>query len=131
MNVSLLQPRIIRGNIKHNLKVVQRLVNEGRGDLLVLPEYVLTGSLTLDLEANVHDWTREAADAKARINLPDGKYLLINSLIEIDSTLRNCCELLPTEEFSSNCSQMRMNRILVFFQEQSRRFLSYLKSVSR
>lgn len=99
MNVSLLQPRIIRGNIKHNLKVVQRLVNEGRGDLLVLPEYVLTGSLTLDLEANVHDWTREAADAKARINLPDGKYLLINSLIEIDSTLRNCCELLPTEEF--------------------------------
>ncbi len=99
MKVSLLQPRIIRGNIMHNFKVVQRLVSEGRGDLLVLPEYALTGSLTLDLKANVLDWARESAKAKARINLPDGKYLLINSLIEVDSTLRNCCELLPAGGF--------------------------------
>ncbi len=99
MRLSLLQPRIIRGNIEHNLKVIQRLVSEGRGDLLVLPEYVLTGSLALDLEANVHDWARESADAKARIHLPDGKYLLLNSLKEIESTLRNCCELLPTGVF--------------------------------
>jgi predicted amidohydrolase len=97
--LSLLQPRIIRGNVEHNLKVIQRLANEGKGDLLVLPEYVLTGSLVLDLEADVRDWARKSADAKVRISIPNGKYLLINSLVEIDSILRNCCELLPIGNF--------------------------------
>jgi len=98
MRLSLLQPRIIRGDIEHNLKVIQRLVDESKGDLLVLPEYALTGSLVLDLEADVHDWAQRSADAKTRIKIPDGKYLLINSLVEIDTTLRNCCELLPLVE---------------------------------
>jgi len=98
MRLSLLQPRIIRGDIEHNLKVIQRLVDESKGDLLVLPEYALTGSLVLDLEADVHDWAQRSADAKTRIKIPDGKYLLINSLVEIDTTLRNCCELLPVVE---------------------------------
>jgi len=98
MRLSLLQPRIIRGDIEHNLKVIQRLVDESKGDLLVLPEYALTGSLALDLEADVHDWAQRSADAKTRIKIPDGKYLLINSLVEIDTTLRNCCELLPLVE---------------------------------
>jgi len=95
MRVSLLQPRIIRGNIEHNLTVIQRLVDESEGDLLILPEYVLTGSLVLDLEADVHDWVIKSVNAKARINLLKGKYLLINTLVEIDGKLRNCCELLP------------------------------------
>ncbi len=98
MRLSLLQPRIIRGDIEHNLKVIQRLVDESKGDLLVLPEYALTGSLVLDLEADVHDWAQRSADAKTRIKIPDGKYLLINSLVEIGTTLRNCCELLPVVE---------------------------------
>lgn len=95
MRLSLLQPRIIRGSIEHNLEVIQRLIEESNGDLLVLPEYALTGSLALDLEADFHDWARRSADAKSCVNLPEGKYLLINSLIETDGKLRNCCELLP------------------------------------
>jgi len=96
MRLSLLQPRIIRGNIEHNLKAIQRLVYESKGDLLVLPEYVLTGSLVLDLEADVCDWALKSAEAKPLINVPKGKHLLINTLAEFDGKLRNCCELLPT-----------------------------------
>lgn len=98
MRLSLLQPRIIRGNVEHNLIVIQRLIEESKGDLSVLPEYALTGSLVLDLEADYHDWARRSADAKARIKVPNDKYLLINSLVETDGKLRNCCELLPTRD---------------------------------
>jgi len=56
MRLSLLQPRIIRSNIEHNLKAIQGLVDESKGDLSVRPEYALTGSLVLDLEADFHDW---------------------------------------------------------------------------
>jgi len=80
MRLSLLQPHIARGNIEHNVKAVQRLVDESRGDLLVLPEYALTGSLVLDLGADVHDWARRSARAKALINVPEGRCLLINTL---------------------------------------------------
>jgi len=99
MRFSVLQPQIIRGDIEHNLKTVQRLVDESRGDLLILPEYVLTGSLVIDSSADVHDWALRSAEAKTRINVPDGKYLLINTLAELAGNLYNCCELLPTEEF--------------------------------
>jgi predicted amidohydrolase len=71
------------------------LIGEARGELLVLPEYALTGSLVLDLEADVHDWARRSREAKALINVPGGKHLLINALVEVDGKLRNCCELLP------------------------------------
>lgn len=98
MRLSLLQPRIVRGDIAHNLEVIQRLVNESKGELLVLAEYALTGSLVLDLEADVRDWARRSAKAKARINVPAGKHLLINTLAEFDGNLYNCCELLPTGE---------------------------------
>lgn len=99
MQLSLLQPKIIRGDIEHNLTAIQRLIDGSKGDLLVLPEYVLTGSLVFDLEADVHDWARRSANAKARIKVPKGKYLLINSLVEIEGKLRNCCELLPLGDF--------------------------------
>ena len=99
MRLSLLQPQIVRGDIEHNLTVIQRLIDESRGDLLVLPEYALTGSLVLDLEADAHDWARKSADAKSRLNVPNGKHLLINTLAEFDGKLRNCCELLPLGEF--------------------------------
>ena len=98
MRLSLLQPRIIRGDIEHNLEVIQRLTDESRGELLVLSEYALTGSLVLDLEADVRDWALRSAKTKARINVPEGKYLLINALTEFDGNLHNCCELLPTGE---------------------------------
>lgn len=98
MRVSLLQPRIARGNIEHNLKAVQRLVDTSKGELLVLPEYALTGSLVLDLDADIREWARRSAQAEARLSIPDGKYLLINTLVEFDGKLHNCCKLLPTEE---------------------------------
>jgi predicted amidohydrolase len=98
MRVSLLQPEISRGNIEHNLKAIQRLVDKSQGQLLVLPEYALTGSLVLDLNADVYGWARTSAQAETQLFIPDGKYLLINSLIEADNELYNCCKLLPTGE---------------------------------
>jgi hypothetical protein len=98
VRLSLLQPEITRGNIEHNVSVVQRLVDQSQGQLLVLPEYVLTGSLVLDKGAEVREWALRSAQAKARLSIPDGKYLLINALAEFDGKLYNCCELLPTDE---------------------------------
>jgi predicted amidohydrolase len=99
VRLSLLQPRIIRGDIEHNLKAVQILVNKSKGDLLILPEYVLTGSLVLDPGADLRDWALRSAEAKAHINITKGKHLLINTLTEFDGKLYNCSELLPTGEF--------------------------------
>ena len=98
MRISLLQPEITRGNIEHNLKAVQSLVDKSKGELLVLPEYALTGSLVLDLNADVHEWARNSAQAETQLSIPEGKYLLINSLIELNGELYNCCKLLPTKE---------------------------------
>jgi predicted amidohydrolase len=98
MRISLLQPEIIRGNIEHNLKVVQRLVDKSKGELLVLPEYALTGSLVLDLKADVREWARAGAQAETQLCIPEGRYCLINTLHEIDGKLYNSCRLLPTEE---------------------------------
>lgn len=131
MRLSLLQPRIIRGNIEHNLEVIQRLVNESKGELLVLAEYVLTGSLVLDLEADVRDWALRSAKAKARINVPEGKHLLINTLAEFDGNLHNCCELLPTGECYTSYFQIRLRWMRAFYRAPSRRFLSCPVNVSR
>ena len=98
MRVSLLQPEITRGNIGKNMKTVQRLIDQSKGELLVLPEYALTGSLVLDLNADVYEWARTSAQAETQLSIPGGKYLLINTLIELDGKPYNCCKLLPTEE---------------------------------
>lgn len=98
MRLSLIQPWIVRGDIEHNLRAIQRLVDESRGDLLILPEYVLTGSLYFDLGADLRNWVMRSAKAKKLIKVPKGKYLLINTLCEIGNTLHNCCELMPTSE---------------------------------
>jgi predicted amidohydrolase len=98
MRLSLLQPEIIRGNIEHNLGVVQKLINQSRGQLLVLPEYALTGSLVLDKTANVGEWAIKSAQAKNQLIIPNGKVVLINTLVEVDGSLYNCCDLLPGGE---------------------------------
>ena len=98
MRISLVQPQIVRGDIEHNLQVIQRLITLSRGELLVFPEYTLTGSLVLDKGADVHSWAIQCAQAKTRIMLPTGKQLLFNTLVEQDGGLYNCCELLPGEE---------------------------------
>lgn len=98
MRLSLLQPKIRRGDIEHNIKIVQMLIKKSKGDLLVLPEYVLTGSLVLDKGTDIQDWAVKSKKAKMRITVPKGKHLLINTLAEIDGQIYNCCELLPEGE---------------------------------
>ena len=63
--------------------------------MLVLPEYVLTGSLALDPQADVREWALRSAKAKDRLEIPAGRHVLINALAECDGKLYNCCELLP------------------------------------
>jgi len=98
MQISLLQPEIHRGNIEHNVLAIQRLIDRSRGELLVLPEYALTGSLVLDINADVNEWARKNAQAEKQLRFPGGKYLLLNSLVELAQKLYNCCQLLPTAE---------------------------------
>ena len=98
MRLSLLQPEITRGDIGRNLTVVQRLIEQAKGDLLVLPEYTLTGSLVLEQHADVRRWARECAQAQAQLCVPPGKHLLINTLSEFNGSLYNCCKLLPADE---------------------------------
>lgn len=48
MKISILQPKIERGNISKNVTSIQNLINNASGDLLILAEYALTGSLVLE-----------------------------------------------------------------------------------
>ncbi len=98
MKISLIQPEIIRGSIIHNLEIIQSLVNKAQGSLMILAEYGLTGSLVLDENANIEEWTTQSEQAKSKLLIPTGKQLLINSLVKIENEIYNCCELLPTSE---------------------------------
>ena len=96
MRLSLLQPEIHRGDIDYNTMAIQRLIDASEGDLLVLPEFALTGSLVLDPQADVAAWAERSAQAVAGLHLPPGKRLMINRLLHEDDALYNCCELLPS-----------------------------------
>ena len=98
MNISVLQPKIERGNISKNAGVIQNLIDSATGDLLVLAEYALTGSLVLDENANVPQWTADSEMAIQGLSVPKDKSLLINSLIEKDEKIYNACTLLPGNE---------------------------------
>ena len=97
MKISVLQPKIIRGNIDNNSKVIQRLLDKSKGEILVLPEYALTGSLIFDSKININEWVLKSKKAKSKLKVKDGKKLLINSIVEIDNQVYNACELLPTD----------------------------------
>jgi predicted amidohydrolase len=96
MRISLLQPDILNGEIEHNLSTIQRLVDSAEGDLIVLPEYALTGAVGLRTGADIHDWVQRSALAKRLLAVPDGKIVLINTLVETDAGIQSCTELLPT-----------------------------------
>lgn len=95
MRISVLQPKIIRGDIDFNIQVIQSLINKSRGELLVLPEYALTGSLIFAPNVKIKEWVEKSERAKTKIKIPAGKRLLINSLLEIDNKIYNACEILP------------------------------------
>lgn len=99
MKISLLQPEIIRGDINHNLKQIQNLVYQSWGELLVLPEYALTGSLVLESNANINEWSEKSEIAKRELIIPNGKILILNSIKKINNELHNVCELLPTDKY--------------------------------
>ncbi|MCL2321578.1 MAG: hypothetical protein FWC47_05650 [Oscillospiraceae bacterium] len=98
MKISVLQPEIERGNIQKNAATIQRLMNNANGDLLILAEYALTGSLVLDENANIQKWVNDSKIAIQRLLVPKDKSLLINSLILKDNRIYNACTLLPSNE---------------------------------
>lgn len=95
MKISLLQPKIERGNILNNANHIQKLIDKSKGDLLVLPEYVFTGSLVLEPNANINQWILDSDLAKKKLKIPKNKILLTNSLIKLNNNIYNCSELLP------------------------------------
>lgn len=62
-----------------------------------MPEYAFTVSLTLDCEADINNWILEIDLAKKKLKIPEGKLLLVNSIVKIDDDIYNCCEFLPTK----------------------------------
>lgn len=81
MKICVLQPEIIRGNVPHNTAVIQSMIQRADGDLLVLAEYALTGSLVLDEGADVPLWAAQSAAAQEKLTLPQGRRLLLNRLV--------------------------------------------------
>lgn len=95
MKISVLQPKIIRGDIAYNLKAVGGLLNRCEGQLAVTGEYVLTGSLVLDREAEPGKWAEKCSAALMRLNIPKGKTLLVNRLAADAGILYNESVFLP------------------------------------
>jgi len=95
MKISILQPKIERGNIQKNISIIQELVNNATGDLLVLAEYALTGSLVLDENADTQEWAVKCDKAMRELSIPKGKSLLLNSLTIKSENIYNACILLP------------------------------------
>lgn len=100
MRISVLQPNIERGNILKNAATIQRLINKASGEILVLGEYALTGSLVLEKEVDIQKWVTESEIAMSRLSIPDGKRLLINSLINKDNKINNACAMLPSNRIT-------------------------------
>lgn len=95
MRLSILQPAIVRGDIRYNMTQIQKLINNAAGDILVLGEYALTGSLVLDETADAVRWADACAKAAAEFQIPAGKRLLFNGLFHTHEGLRNACVWLP------------------------------------
>ena len=98
MKISIIQPEIKRGDISYNTKKVQQLINESQGDLLIFPEYVLTGSLVLDESADIYHWADRSEKVKMQLQIPEKKTVLLDILIEREGQIFNACELLPGNE---------------------------------
>lgn len=103
MKISVLQPKIVRGNIEYNVKAVNRLLNDCEGNLAILAEYALTGSLVLDKNADPRVWADKSASALKKIDIPAGKSLLLNHLVSENGKLYNESTLLPAGPAQRKC----------------------------
>ncbi|MBK1813816.1 hypothetical protein JHL18_24665 [Clostridium sp. YIM B02505] len=98
MKISLLQPKIEKGNIRNNIAHVQELIEKSKGELLILPEYAFTGSLNSESNVDIDEWITYGDVAKKNLKIPAGKLLLTNSLVKINEEVYNCCEFLPDDK---------------------------------
>lgn len=96
VRISILQPRIRRGDIEYNARAIQRMLPGCRGDYIILAEYALTGSLVLDDKADAKRWAEGGARAVKMLEIPPGKQLILNSLRELEDGIYNACTLLPS-----------------------------------
>lgn len=103
MKISVLQPNIIRGNIEHNMNVINRLLQDCEGNFAVLAEYAITGSLVLDEHASAQKWAKECETALKSLVIPEGKVLLVNHLINDDGNLYNQSTLPPAGNIQRKC----------------------------
>lgn len=143
MRVSVIQPEIVRGDIDHNVKVINRQLERCEGELIVLAEYALTGSLVLDQQANPYDWAKQSDKALSDLVIPAGKTILINHLTEENGQLFNESTFLPSGGFQRKCfpdkpeldAGIRQTSDFPLFTYQGRRFkiiiCSDLRSIDR
>lgn len=95
MRVSLLQPSIVRGNVSNNVKKIQKLIDECKGSLAILPEYAFTGSLVLEKDIDIIMWTELHEQAEKRLIIPKGKSVLVSRIEKRSSKFYNVAKLLP------------------------------------
>lgn len=103
MKISILQPEIIRGDITHNLAVINELLGECEGELAVLAEYALTGSLVLDRNADARNWAEQTETAIKSLKIPPQKALLLNRLSLDGRRIYNQSTLLPVGDYQRKC----------------------------
>lgn len=96
MKLSILQPNIERGHVAVNLKIIEKLIKEAKGEILILPEFVLTGSLVLDENFDVLQASQEAEACVHNLQIPKDQLVLINYLKKTSEGVVNRSSLLPT-----------------------------------
>lgn len=105
MRLSLLQPGVRCDDVEANARAAQALIDTAEGDLLVLPEYALTGPPRCGIDPAA--WAAAAARALAALSIPPSKALLANALVEEGGSTYNCCELLGTGQRQCKLSLTR------------------------
>ncbi|WP_105616373.1 carbon-nitrogen hydrolase family protein [Vallitalea okinawensis] len=74
------------------------MILESAGELLLLPEYALTGSLILEKEVDLGLWIEAIKMAIGELRIPEGKELLLNYIIKLEGNMYNCSQLFPSEK---------------------------------
>ncbi len=108
MKLSLLQPKIIRGDIKANASTIQNLINKASGNIMVLAEYALTGSLVLDETANIKQWATDSEHAIRGLTIPENKQLMINTLVNRENKIYNACCFAQDNSSHNNIVQAKV-----------------------
>lgn len=98
MRISLLQPSIVPGDCEHNIQSIRRLLSRAGGELLILPEYAVTGPLVLQPGAALDEWVRHGERGAGLLDPGAGRSLLLNIITFDGASFRNTCRLWPRTE---------------------------------